>query len=131
MPKINLIPLLQVIVVSLILFALHSLCFYLLGWSNREFIFHHSLVFLYTFFASCAAVIIMILIFVKQKNLDNVGYTFLVLTTIKMGLAYFVLRPILKSGSEIVAFEKGNFFIIFAIFLALETIITIRILNKV
>ena len=130
MPKIKFLPLLQVVVVSLIIFALHNLCFYLFGWSNRKVMFYHSLSFIYTFFTCFSVSIILILLIVKQKNLDNVGYAFLTLTIVKMIFAYFALSPILKSGSEIVAFEKGNFFFTFAIFLALETIVTIRILNR-
>lgn len=130
MTKTNWFPLLQVFVVSLIAFALHKLCFYLLGWNDREMQFHHSLTVLYGFFMSCSAAIVLTLLLIRKKNLDHVGYAFLMLTTIKIVAAYFVVRPILRATSDIAPFEKGNFFVIFSIFLTLETVITIRILNK-
>ena len=67
---------------------------------------------------------------VKEKNIDNVGYTFLLITCIKMAVSYAVLYPILHSGNLNVKVEKIDFFIIFALFLTIETIVTIRILNN-
>jgi TM2 domain-containing membrane protein YozV len=46
-----------------------------------------------------------------------------------MGVAYAFLRPILASGGKNLATEKMQFLIVFIIFLAIETIVTIRILN--
>jgi hypothetical protein len=47
-----------------------------------------------------------------------------------MAIAYIVLLPILNADTKSVAIEKINFFIVFALFLAIETIITIRIVNN-
>jgi hypothetical protein len=84
----------------------------------------------YGFFFVCSVVILFILIKVKDKNIDNVGYTFLLVTFIKMGISYAVLSPILHSGNPNIQIEKLNFFVIFALFLTIETIVTARILNK-
>lgn len=91
---------------------------------------HYSILQLYLIFTICSFVILGILLIVRKKNLDNVGYTFLLLTSVKMGAAYFLLRPILRTVTQGFSFEKTNFFIIFIYFLAIETLLTIRILNN-
>lgn len=91
---------------------------------------HYTIPQLYTVFTFSSFLILGILLMVRSKNLDNVGYTFLILTSIKMGAAYFLLRPILKTVTEGFSFEKINFFIIFIYFLLIETLLTIRILNN-
>jgi len=92
--------------------------------------FYHPLETLYGFFTLCSIIIIFILIQVKRKNIDSVGQTFMLLTCGKMVLCYAMLHPILKSESENMQSEKMNFFLIFALFLTIETVVTIRILNR-
>ena len=82
------------------------------------------------FFFICSLLIILILIEVNAKNIDTVGFTFLLVTFIKMALSYVILSPILNSGNANVKAEKIDFFIIFALFLTIETIVTVRILNN-
>jgi hypothetical protein len=43
---------------------------------------------------------------------------------------FLILKPILKSNTAENTLEKMNFFVIFMLFLAIETILTIRILNE-
>jgi len=47
-----------------------------------------------------------------------------------MAISYAILYPISHSGNQNVKTEKIDFFIIFALFLTIETIVTIRILNN-
>ncbi|MFN8273768.1 MAG: hypothetical protein U0X58_02690 [Flavobacteriaceae bacterium] len=47
-----------------------------------------------------------------------------------MGIAYFFLKPILTFDLPKTAVEKTNFFLVFIYFLIVETVVTIRILNK-
>jgi hypothetical protein len=89
----------------------------------------YSLWFLYFFFGTSAVVIIAVLIIVKEKNIDIVGNTFLLLTTIKMMVSYAMVRPILNL-IPLNQDEKWNFFFLFIYFLIAETIITIKLLNK-
>jgi hypothetical protein len=91
---------------------------------------NYSVFTLYSIFFIFSLVIMSLLLFVKTRNLDYVGYTYLIATSIKMGIAYFLLRPILKIASDENSSEKINFFIIFIFFLAIETLLTIRILNN-
>ena len=47
-----------------------------------------------------------------------------------MVISYVFLYPILQSTNQLMTPEKINFFITFAVFLTIETVVTIRILNK-
>ena len=123
-------PILEVLLLSAVVYFVHKLVFFLNG-SNPKFQdFHFPIETIYEFFFICSVIIVFILIKVKEKNIDNVGYTFLLVTFIKMGISYAVLSPILHSGNPNVKIEKLNFFVIFALFLTIETIVTARILNN-
>lgn len=122
-------PLLTLSAISLLLFVIHKIIF-VAFLPNLETQFNYTLIELYLFYAICSFVILIVLIIVNTKNINNVGYTFLLLTCIKMGVAYVFLLPILNSKTIVSQTEKTNFFIVFALFLAIETILTIRILNK-
>lgn len=124
------LPILEVLSLSIVVYLVHKLFFYL-NENNPKFQnFHTSIEEVYGFFLICSLIIIFILIKVKEKNIDNVGYTFLLVTFIKMAISYAILYPILHSSNPYLRIEKLNFFIIFALFLAIETIITIQFLNK-
>ncbi len=126
----NFRPLLEILGISVAVYLVHKLFFYL-NENNPKFQnFHFPIEYIYGFFFICSVVIVFILIKVKEKNIDNVGYTFLLITCIKMAVSYAVLYPILHSGNLNVKVEKIDFFIIFALFLTIETIVTIRILNN-
>lgn len=92
--------------------------------------FIYSIPFLYLLFAVLSAVIVTLLMKVKKTAVDSVGYAFLALTTVKMVIAYALLRPIIHIHLPKTPSEKMNFFVVFIYFLAIETILTIRILNN-
>lgn len=122
-------PLIEVFLFSILVFIAHKFVFSF-NENNPKFQnFHFPIEVVYGFFFLCSLLIILILIKVNEKNIDNVGYTFLLVTCIKMALSYGILSPILNSGNLNVNIEKLNFFIIFALFLTIETIVTVRILN--
>lgn len=123
-------PVLEVVVLALVAFLLQELFFYATDKTAIANSFIYSILFLYLFFLGCSVIILLILIKMKEKNIDSVGQTFLLLTSIKMVLAYVLLHPILRSTDKLLTTEKINFFTIFAVFLAIETVVTIRILNK-
>ena len=91
--------------------------------------FYYSIPFLYLLYIVFSKIILFVIVKVSEKNFDNTGMTFLVCTTIKLAVSYFILRPVLKLPTEN-TIEKVNFFFIFILFLAIETLITIRLLNK-
>jgi hypothetical protein len=123
-------PVFEIVIVSIVAYIVHKSVFYFLQDNPKFTGFYYPLESVYGFFGVCALVILFILIEIRARNIDNVGYTFLLVTFIKMGISYAFLKPILLSGLPNIAIEKINFFIVFALFLAIETIATIRILNN-
>lgn len=121
---------LEILLISIVAYSIHKLFFFLnennLNYQN----FHFPIEFIYAFFCLCSIVILLILIKVKSKSIDNVGKVFLLTTCIKMVVSYAVLSPILHSGNLNMRVERTNFFIIFILFLTIETVVTIRILNN-
>lgn len=111
-------------------FAINKALFYFFVPKVYEAGFIYSLPLLYLFFFFFSAAMILILEKVKQNNVNSVGYIFLMLTTFKMVIAYFFLKPILVADLPKTPTEKMNFFVIFIYFLAIETYVTIRILNN-
>jgi hypothetical protein len=123
-------PILEILVLSILVYLVHKLIFFL-NENNPDLQgFHFHIEVVYGFFFFCSVIILLILIKVNEKNIDNVGYTFLLVTCIKMALSYAILSPILHSGNSNIRIEKLNFFLIFALFLTIETIVTVRILNN-
>lgn len=120
----------EVTLLSILVYLVHKLVFFLNENNPNLQGFHFPIEVVYGFFFVCSLLIILILIKVNEKNIDNVGFTFLLVTFIKMGLSYIILSPILNSGNLNVRTEKIDFFIIFALFLTIETIVTVRILNN-
>lgn len=125
----NLKFIIPLVTVSVLFFVMDKLFFqYYLP--NIESRFEHSIENVFGFFLFCSILIILILIKIKQKNINNVGQSFLLITSIKMVLSLILAKPILDSVSEISKIEKYNFLIIFGFFLILECYFTIRMLNN-
>ena len=115
---------------SICCFILHKLVFYICNYVPIENQFQYSIVTLYGFFFCCALLITVLLFFIKRREINNVGNSFMFLTILQMPFAYFLLYSILKTSSKYASFEKINFFVIFLLFLAIETLVSIRILNN-
>ncbi|PWA05246.1 hypothetical protein [Flavobacterium psychrotolerans] len=123
-------PILELFMISIVAYLAHKLFFYFKE-GNPDFQnFHYPIETIYAFFFLCSAVILFILIQVNTKNIDNVGHSFLLITCVKMAISYAFLLPILHSGKPNIAIEKINFFVIFVLFLTIETLVTIRMLNN-
>ncbi len=121
---------LTLLIFGVIGFIVHKILFYFLVPKVYETEFIYSIELLYLFFFFFSSVLILALDKVKEKSINSVGYTFLLLTTLKMGLAFVFLKPILAGNLPKTPTEKMSFFIIFIYFLAIETYVTIRILNN-
>lgn len=116
------------VVSVLVVYVIHQLVFYFFKINPNAF--YYSLEKLYAIFFSFSFIIISILLKIKERNFDQVGMSFLLLTTIKIGFYYLLLKPILKISHYDITLEKMNFFVMFVLFLAIETIVTIRILSE-
>ena len=123
-------PILEILLASFSTFLVHKLVFFFLDYYTIESTFQYSLFQVYLFFLICSVCIVFILIQVKKRDIDNVGNGFLLLTLIKIGIAFLFANPIVSSTSKFKDIERMDFFIAFAVFLTIETIVTIRILNN-
>jgi hypothetical protein len=119
-----------ILVLGIIGFVVHKILFYFFVPNVYEQSFIYSIELLYLFFFFFSSMLILVLDKVKEKSINSVGYTFLLLTTLKMGIAFVFLKPILSGNLPKTPTEKMSFFIIFIYFLAIETFVTIRILNN-
>lgn len=122
-------PVFELTVFAALALVLHLLFFQFL-FRGKDVGFRYTVLELYGFFYLLAVVIVLILIRMKTNNIDSVGNTFMLLTCVKMVLAYILLHPILDATHANVSTEKANFFFIFAMFLTIETAVSIRLLNE-
>ncbi|TRX40417.1 hypothetical protein [Flavobacterium restrictum] len=109
-------------------YGIHKGIFYSLKINTQTF--QYSTEFLYALFLLFTLVIAIVLLTVKVKSFDNVGMSFLLATSIKMMVCYLILRPLLQATGAESSMEKINFFITFIVFLAIETLFTIRLVNE-
>lgn len=121
-------PFLILMGVAVLLFLIHKIVFYAFGIHQEHF--HYSLGTLYLFFLILSVLILKILLTVQKKSFDNVGMSFLIVTSLKMVFCYLVLRPLLQLSNSSDPTEKINFFILFIVFLIIDTLFTIRLLNE-
>ena len=122
----------QLIYFPLIVFCIYTIHFFTFKYFkiviNRT-VLNLDLNDLYLIFSLFSFIIITILLFIKQKNIDLVGNVFLLITCIKAIVCYIIIRP-LTVVSINYSTEKFNFLGMFLFFLILETIATIKILNS-
>jgi hypothetical protein len=115
---------------AIIFYIIHKLFFLVFKANLKTETFYYSIETLYLFFSTCSILILFILLKVKEKSIDNLGMTFLLITSIKMIVCYVIVYPILRLTNQNSILEKINFLVLFILFLAFETIVTIRILNN-
>lgn len=107
---------------------IHQELFELAGIKTNTFTY--SLVSLYLLFGLLSIGVLITILQVRKRNFDSVGMSFMVATSLKIMVCFLFVRPILKSISVTASIEKINFFTLFIVFLAIETSITILILNE-
>jgi len=117
------------IVLALVFYFLNKLILENPYFSTNFKLYQVALGYIYSIFTLFSITILNTLTFVNQKNKDVVGMTFMLITTFKTGLTYFLFTNIVSSNNHN-AVERINFFVVFVLFLAIETLITIRLLNK-
>jgi len=72
---------------------------------------------------------LLVLVGVWYKRFDSLGMVFLVLTSIQFGLAFWLLRPLIQAVPCHQAL-KAQAFGLFIYYLLIETLLTIRLLQK-
>lgn len=118
----------SLVVLAGLAYLIHRVIFYALEINDTPF--YYSIETLYLLFLVLSIMVFVVLLKVKERSFDNVGMSFLLSTSVKMIVCYVILKPILQVTNEENTLEKINFFMMFIIFLAIETILTIRILNE-
>lgn len=124
----KLFPFLTLMGISLLFYIIHKMVFFCFDLNQETF--HYSLETLYLFFFILSAIIFKVLLLIKERSFDNVGMSFLLVTSIKMVFCYLILRPLLQLPKSDNSIERINFFILFIVFLAIETLFTIRLVNE-
>lgn len=122
------LPFLTLLGLSFLLYAIHKMVFY--GFNINQETFHYSLETLYLFFFVLSAIIFKVLLTIRERSFDNVGMSFLLATSIKMVFCYLILRPLLQIPKPNDPTERINFLILFIVFLTIETLFTIRLVNE-
>ena len=84
---------------------------------------------IYLFFSIFLVIILTTSFIINKKNKDIVGLVFLFNTGIKLILSYIIFKSAIDISNKNNQ-ERINIFIVFILFLAIETISTIRLLNK-
>jgi hypothetical protein len=121
-------PLLPLLALAGLAYVVHRAAFYLLNIEDATF--YYSIETLYVLFLILSIMVFVVLLKVKERSFDNVGMSFLLSTSVKMIVCYLILKPILQASTQNNVVEKKNFFMLFILFLVIETILTIRILNE-
>lgn len=122
-------PLLFIIVAIFCSYLIHKSIFLVFDIKLNLSVFNFSLEELYFYFGIYSLLMIVLLSVIKQKNIDIVGNVSMLLTVIKM-LVCGILKTVLNNDSFKNSIEKKNFLITFLVFLTLETVVTIYLLNK-
>jgi hypothetical protein len=123
-------PIFSILLISIVLYLLHKTVFFIFEKEVATDHFYYPLETVYLFFATLSILIVYTLLIVKEKSFDNVGMVFLLITSVKMVFCYLFIMPTMHVVTANYAIEKINFFVLFILFLAIETIVTIRILNN-
>jgi len=95
-------------------------------WQNT----YYSLNQIFCFFVFSSLIIVLINLYVVKKEQTQLGFVFLVLITLKCIVSYLFILPVLNLKKLDNSFEKINFFILFLVFLAIETVLTIQLIKK-
>ena len=123
-------PILSLFLFSGVTLLIHKCFLYIIGLDQLESQFVYELPRLYAFFFLLSMIILFVLIKVNQASNTHVGLIFILLTTFKMGVAYLFLKPTLHTNLPHSGFEKATSLVVFLLFLAIETLLTIRIINN-
>lgn len=121
---------LKVGIATLIFTVLHLLLFQIPYLKEISATFYYQIPIVYLFFLALSVIIFLVLIKVNETAKEQLGYVFLLATSLKLSLSYVFLLPILNNKSIDGFPEKINFFGIFILYLAIEVFFTIRLLNN-
>ena len=115
----------QALLISIVFFLIHfGIVTFLNKIDTTPFLMSYALQFIMTL----AILLAMIKIYETAK--EQLGFAFLGLSTLKVGISYFFATEYLFQNKATLETDKINFFITFLFFLSLDVYFTIRLLNK-
>lgn len=85
---------------------------------------------LYVLFSTYSILFYIVLLIIKNKSFDNVGMVFLILTTLKIGCSLLFIKLLDSPTANLPSSAKKNFFMIFFLYLAIDTAFGVRILRN-
>jgi hypothetical protein len=118
----------KLIVAALLFFIINLMIFKFSELKDASANFYYSIPIIHLLFFLFSIAILLVVLKISKKNFDNTGMVFILVTTVKMFFSFLLAQPILSLEENKI--EKINFFIVFSIYLIMETKITITILNK-
>jgi hypothetical protein len=115
----------QALVISVIFFLIH---FGIVAFLNKIDTISFLISYAFQLVMSLALLLAIIKIFKIGK--EQLGFVFLGLSTLKVGISYFFATQYLFLNKAMLEVNKANFFITFLFFLSLDVYFTIRLLNE-
>lgn len=115
----------QALLISIVFFIIHfGIVTFLNMIETTPFLMSYALQFIMTL------VVLLLMIKIYEKAKEQLGFAFLGLSTLKVGISYFFATGYLFQNKAMLETNKINFFITFLFFLSLDVYFTIRLLNK-
>ncbi len=115
----------QVLLISSVFFLIHfGIVTFLNKIDTTPFLMSYALQIIMTL------VILLAMIKIYDTAKEQLGFAFLGLSILKVGISYFFATEYLFQNKSMLETNKFNFFIIFLFFLSLDVYFTIRLLNK-
>lgn len=115
----------QALLISIIFFLIHfGVVTFLNKIDTTPFLMSYALQIIMTL------VILLAMIKIYETAKEQLGFAFLGLSTLKVGVSYFFATEYLFQNKATLETNKINFFITFLFFLSLDVYFTIRLLNK-
>lgn len=89
-------------------------------WKETDYSFNQ----VFLFFTSMSLFLFVIHYFIHKKNKEQLGFVFLATLTLKVAACFLFIKEIVN------VFEKYYAFVYFFVFLLIDVLITVRLLNK-
>lgn len=115
----------QALLISIVFFLIHfGVVTFLNKIDTTPFLMSYALQIIMTL------LILLAIIKIYETAKEQLGFAFLGLSTLKVGISYFFATEYLFQNKATLETNKINFFITFLFFLSLDVYFTIRLLNK-
>ncbi len=117
---------LSLVLLSLLVFCLHVLVLYILGFP----LFDHMIVLAYLLNMVLALIIFSALYWFRVKYRDQIGFLFLGGSMLKFLFFFIAFYPFYNADGNMESLEFTSFFVPYFLCLFLETLFTARMLNS-